>query len=105
MRVARLYASLSPVDVVAQVIGKQVLRSATPASAPYRKATRARSSAEFVSQIGACVQELEETQYWFELLIETRIVSEKRLFALWKEAQELTALLTASIRTSKPMPS
>lgn len=51
------------------------------------------------------MQELEETQYWFELLIETRIVSEKRLFALWKEAQELTALLTASIRTSKPMPS
>ena len=62
---------------MAQVIGKQVLRSGTSVGAHYREAFRSRSGAEFVSKIQSGLQELEETVYWFELLIESDLVSER----------------------------
>ena len=50
LRIIRLFAAL-PKTTEAQVIGKQVLRSGTSVGAHDREATRARSTAEFVSKI------------------------------------------------------
>ena len=44
----------SKTDTVAQVLGKQVLRSGTSVGANYREANRARSKAEFISKMGDC---------------------------------------------------
>src|SRR5437763_13430481 len=85
LRVIRLYCSL-PKTTEAQVLGKQVLRSGTSVGAHYREAMRARSVAEFVCKLEGGLQELEETAYWFELLVESGIASEKRLSELRKEA-------------------
>ncbi len=52
------------------MIGKQLLRSGTSVGAHYREATRARSDAEFISKIERGLQELDESAYWIELLIE-----------------------------------
>ena len=41
--IIRLYSKLSKTDVVAQVLGKQLLRSGTSVGANYREANRARS--------------------------------------------------------------
>ncbi len=70
LRIIRLYSSL-PKSTEAQVIGKQVLRSGTSVGAHYREACRSRSNAEFISKIEGGLQELEETIYWLELLIES----------------------------------
>ena len=59
-RIIRLYVAL-PKDTLAQVLGKQVLRSGTSVGANYREANRARSKAEFVSKIGDCLKEADET--------------------------------------------
>jgi hypothetical protein len=40
-----------PKSVVAQTLGKQVLRAGTSVGAHYREGTRSRSSAEFVSKL------------------------------------------------------
>ena len=69
LRVIRLYSAL-PRSTEAQVIGKQILRSGTSVGAQYREACRARSTAEFVSKMQSGRQELDETGYWLELLIE-----------------------------------
>jgi four helix bundle protein len=62
---------------------------------------RARSAAEFISKIEGGLQELEETCYWLELLIESGIVPAGRLSDLLREADELMAMLVASVRTAK----
>ncbi|MBM3335020.1 four helix bundle protein [Candidatus Sumerlaeota bacterium] len=100
IRVVRLYCSL-PNTTEAQVLGKQVLRSGAAVGAQHREAFRARSSAEFVSKIEAALQELEETAYWFELLIEVGIVRQARLASLHQEANELAAILVSSVKTVK----
>src|SRR5437899_11611480 len=92
LRIIRLYASL-PKTTEAQVIGKQLFRSGTSVGAHYMEATRARSVAEFISKIEGGLQELEETIYWLQLLIDSGIQTKKRLWPLCKEADELVAIL------------
>src|ERR687887_1006518 len=100
LRIVHLHCSL-PKTTEAQVLGKQVLRSGTSVGAHYREAMRARSVAEFISKVEGALQELEETVYWLELLIESEIVPEVRLSDLLREAKELIAMLVASARTAK----
>jgi len=100
LRIVRLFGAL-PNTAVAQVIGKQLLRSGTSLGAYYREATRARSTKEFISKIEGGTQELEETMYWLELLIEGEIIPETKLTDLLQEAEELMSILVASVKTAK----
>lgn len=99
-RIIRLYSSL-PKTTEAQVIGKQVLRSGTSVGAQYREACRARSNAEFISKMESGLQELDETSYWLELLIDGRLVAKERLEHLQDEANQLTAIFVSSVKTAK----
>ena len=78
LRIIRLYTSL-PKSTEAQVLGKQVLRSGTSVGAHYREANRAKSDADFINNIEGALQELEETGYWLELLVESEIVKAEKL--------------------------
>jgi four helix bundle protein len=102
LRVIRLFVAL-PKTTEAQVLGKQVLRSATSVGAHYREAHRARSNAEFISKLEGGLQELEETSYWLELLVESGIVAEARMADLLQEADELTAILVTCVKRAKAL--
>jgi four helix bundle protein len=54
-----------------------------------------------VSKIEAGLQELEETMYWLELLTDGGIVTGQRCADLYKEADELMAILVSSVKTAK----
>ncbi len=100
LRVIRLFAAL-PHSIEAQVIGKQLLRSATSVGAHYREAIRARSDAEFISKIEVGLQELEESRYWMELLGESNIFPISRLQPIHQETSELIAILITCVRKVK----
>jgi four helix bundle protein len=100
LRVIRLYSAL-PNTTVAQVIGKQLVRSGTSVGAQYREGIRGRSTAEFVSKLESALQELEETGYWLELLVEATIIPAARLGNLLNEVNELTAILTTCAKKAK----
>lgn len=100
LRIIRMYCAL-PKSTEAQVLGRQILRSGTSVGAHYREGMRARSDAEFISKLEGGLQELEETGYWLELLGESKIVEQAKLSDLIQEADELTAMLTASVKTVK----
>jgi len=91
-RIIRLYVAL-PKETVAQVLGKQALRSGTSVGANHREASRARSKAEFISKVGDCLKEADENAYWLELLADEEIVSRKRLEPLLQETNELISIL------------
>src|SRR6266404_8099013 len=101
LRVIRMYSKLPKNDVVAQVLGKQVLRSGTSVGANYREASRGRSKAEFISKIGDCLKELEETEYWLELLVDSGCVSETKMADLLNETRQLIAIFTTIDKNSK----
>jgi four helix bundle protein len=104
LRVIRLFSAL-PRAAEAQVLRKQLLRSGTSVGANFREAHRARSDAEFVSKLGDCLKELDETAYWMELLIEAEIVATNRLAPLVDDSNQLLAVLTTIAKKVKSKPS
>ena len=101
LRVVRLYSAL-PKATVAQVLGKQLLRSGTSVGAHVAEANHSKSPADFVSKINGARQELEEALYWMRLIEQAGIVEPKRLELLQEEAGEIKAILiTMSTRARR----
>jgi four helix bundle protein len=100
LRIIHLYSAL-PKTTEAQVLGKQVLRSGTSVGAHYREAGRAKSTPDFISKMEGGLQELDETDYWLELLEDSGIIPQARLADLRAEANELIAIFVASVKTAK----
>jgi four helix bundle protein len=98
--IIRLYSGL-PSKPEARVLGNQLLRSGTSVGAHYREAQRAKSNADFISKIEGGLQELEETEYWLELLEESHLVQEATIQPLKKEAGELIAMFVSMVRNTK----
>jgi four helix bundle protein len=100
LRVMRLVDSL-PRRRSTDVVANQLVRCATSVGANYRAARRARSTAEFIAKLGICEEEADESVYWLELLIDSEVVKAELLGPLLQEANEITAMIVASIRTAK----
>ena len=100
LRMIRVVDSL-PNRRSCDVIGKQLLRSATSVGANYRSACRARSTADFISKMGIVEEEADESGYWMELLMEGEIVKRESLADLHTEAGEIVAMVVASIKTAR----
>ena len=98
--VIRLLDSLSR-SKTTEVIGRQLLRSATSVGANYRAACRARSSADFVSKMGMVEEQAEESMYWMELLVDSDCIPAEAVEALLREADELLAIMVSSIKTAR----
>jgi len=100
IRVVRLVQTLSKAEI-ARVIGNQLLRSGTAVGANYRAAARARSRADFIAKMGIVEEECDETLYWIDMLIELELVSGTSCKELRAEANEILAIVVASIRTAR----
>src|SRR4051812_48340744 len=90
-----------PDDVAAKHIARQLVRAATGGGANYEEARGAESRADFIHKVGIANKELREALYWLRLTEEAALVADSDLAALIREADELVAILTASIRTAK----
>jgi len=99
LRVIRLVESL-PADQVSRILGNQLLRADTSVGANYRAATRARSRADFIAELGIVEEEWDASLYWMELLVEARRIRPGRLSALMTEGDEIVAITVASIKTA-----
>src|ERR671924_65242 len=100
LAVIRLFAAL-PKRTETQILGRQLLRSGTSVGAQYREATRAKSNADFISKIEGSLQELEETEYWLELLSGSELFPEEKLDAVKKEIGELKGIFVSVVRNVK----
>lgn len=100
LRVIKVAHSVSR-DFVGRRLGDQLLRSGTSVAANYRADCRARSKADFISKLGIAEEETDESGFWMELLIDSGLVSQRRLGKLLDEANQLTAILVASRKTSR----
>jgi four helix bundle protein len=100
LRVMKLVDSL-PHTAAGRAIGNQLVRSGTSVGANYRASCRSRSKAEFVAKIGTVTEEADESAFWLELIMDGGLLKPELVLPLHQEAEELTAIFTASGRTAK----
>ncbi len=98
--IIEIYGQL-PKRTVAQVIGKQLLRSATSVGANYREALRARSKDEYAAKANVALQELDESSYWLELMKESGILVGDKVEKALEETEELVAIFVTIIKKAK----
>jgi four helix bundle protein len=84
-----------------QVISKQITRSSLSAGANYRAACRSKSSKDFINKLKIVEEELDETGYWLTLIENMNFLTSAQLNGLRKEADELTAIIVQSLKTSR----
>jgi len=89
------FCSSLPRNREADVLARQLLRSATSIGANYREANRAVSRADFANKIGTVQKEAAETQYWLEILVESDFLKGEAVQKLWKESFELLAIFAS----------
>ncbi len=100
LRVIKLVGKL-PVGKVSNVISYQLIKAGTSVGANYRAACRARSTADFISKITVVEEEADESAYWLEIIIEAELLPEKLMRDILNEANELTAIFTATGKTTR----
>ena len=101
LRIIRLCRAL-PRSREGRVLGDQLLRAGTSVGANYRASGRGRSKAEFASKLGTVEEEADETCFWLELIIKAELMPRRRVEPLLQEADELTAIFAASVKTARP---
>ena len=100
LRVMKLVRAM-PKDVVGRALANQLIRSGTSVGANYRSACRGRSKAEWIAKLGVALEESDESAHWLELIMEDGMLPRTRVEPLWKEADELCAILYTAIRTAR----
>lgn len=69
LRIIKLSEKL-PNNRVGNILGTQIIRSGTSPAANYRAACLAKSQKDFLNKLKIVEEELDETLYWTELIIE-----------------------------------
>ena len=100
LRAIEFYSAL-PRTPVAQILGKQLLRSATSVGAQYREAQQAKSIADVISKSEGALQELEECAYWLELFDASNTAEGAGVSDLHSETLQLVSIFVTLVRSAK----
>lgn len=82
-------------------IGGQIIRSSTSVAANYRAACLAQSKAGFIAKLSIVVEEVDETLFWLEIIIEEKLLTKRKVESLMQEADELTAIFISARKTAR----
>jgi four helix bundle protein len=99
LRIFKLVGAL-PQTIQGRAVAAQLIRSGTSVAANYRTACRARSKSEFVAKLGLVEEEADESAFWLELIIETKLLDAAKVKPLLTEADEIVAIMASSKKTA-----
>jgi len=81
-------------------VSRQLMRSGTAAAANYGEARGAESRSDFIHKLRVVLKELNETQVWLQLIVESSFLEAPKMAPVVAENTELCRIIAASIRTT-----
>ena len=102
VRIVKLYKYLCD-EQKEYVLSKQLLRCGTSIGANINEAQAGQSKADFIAKMSIASKEARETNYWIELLIETKYLNNEdtHVKSLKEDIEEIIKLLTSIIKSSQ----
>ena len=98
LRIINLYRYLND-KKREHILSKQLLRSGTSIGANVKESVFAQSKADFTAKLFIAQKECAETEYWLELLHESKILTNEEFESIYNDCQELIRLIVASTKT------
>jgi len=83
------------------VLSKQVLKAGTSIGANVEEALAGQSRADFLAKMSIASKEARETNYWLRLLRDSEIIAKTEIDPLMAEAESITNILTAIVKTTQ----
>ena len=83
------------------VLYQQILRSGTAIGALIREAEFGQSRADFISKMSIALKEANETEYWLDLLKNSKCLLEEQYWDLSNPLKDILHMLIATIKTAK----
>ena len=90
-----------PLTIKGRMVANQPAKSVTSVGANYRSACRAKSKADIIAKLGFAEEEADESAYWLEIIIRSKLLNREKVVPLLQEADELTAILAAGGSTAR----
>jgi four helix bundle protein len=79
----------------------QLIRCSTSSASNYRAVCIAQSRASFVSKLSIVIEEVDESCFWLEFIIDEKLLNAKRVTPLLGEGEELRSIFVSSRKTIK----
>ena len=90
-----------PRTTLGRHIEKQLVRCGTSVASNYRATLLAQTKAAFISKISIVIEEVDESEFWLEFIIDEGLLEKDKVFSLLNEAHQLTSIFIASRRTAQ----
>src|SRR6266849_7471941 len=100
-QVVKLCQVLDQAPGVSRTLANQLLRSGTSIGANVEEGQASQSRADFIAKYSIACKEARETHYWLRLLVASEVVAESKLRDLIDEANQLVAILTSIVKTTR----
>jgi len=78
----------------------QLIRSSTSVAANYRATCLAQTKRSFVSKISIVIEEVDESNFWLNFLVDEKLLDKETCKSLLKESDELTRIFISSRKTA-----
>jgi four helix bundle protein len=100
VRVGKVVNAL-PATRLGRHIAAQLIRSGTSAAPNYEEGCAAESRADFIHKLSICLKELRESRFWIRLIVESALLSTKKMADLEDECTQLCRILAQCLVTAK----
>mgnify|MGYP000896341162 CR=1 FL=1 len=100
INIARLTQKL-PDNQINKAYKAQIIRSSSSVGANYRASRRAKSKPDFINKLKIVEEELDESLFFLELLLEFNRPFETEINDLYKEGETLLKIIVSSIVSSR----
>jgi len=98
-RIIKLCDTLPKGSIASTHIARQLMRSGTSPAANYGEARGAESPHDFIHKLRVAVKELNESEVWMEIIVESGLKTFDDLKYLLDECIQLQRILNASVKT------
>jgi four helix bundle protein len=78
-----------------------LIRCSTSVAANYRAACIAQSRASFVSKLSIVIEEVDESCFWLDFIIDEKLLKKKQVVPLLNEGKELRSIFVSARKTIK----
>ncbi len=86
-------------NIVNRAYSSQLIRSSSSVGANYRATRRAKSNADFINKFKIVEEELDESLFFLEMIVEFNKNKRDKIVILYKEGEELLKIIVSSLKT------
>lgn len=86
-------------NAVNRAYGGQLIRSSSSVGANYRATRRAKSNADFINKFKIVEEELDESLFFLEMIVEFNKDRRDKIAEIYKEGEQLLKVIVSTLKT------